>query len=603
MKCNLIVFITAAVSSSAFAGIETDGSVGAATTLNGPFFDINSNLGKQVGGNLFHSFSEFSVGNGETANFTGPGSVSNIIGRVSGGNASSINGTIRSSISDADLYLINPNGIIFGKDAQLDIQGSFNATTANNIKFSDGSIFSASPSSSDTLTVESLSSFGFLNASPGKIRSTAENLAVPNGKNINIIGGDINISIDALGRDGIQVNNGNISIISTAGNSTVRIASGNPTLGDQLGGYVNLYGNSRISTYTNNSYNAGDITIHAQNVTLSDKAKINSDTVSIGNAGSIEIKSDIFNMYGITDLGTNAFSSGNAGSITLSVSRGHLKDNSYISSTSYRTSGNAGSINIDASQSLVLEGNATVKSTANSRTTGNAGSVAITTKHLSMSGNGDTDGDNDLSEDSALISSNVLYESTGMGGNVTITADTVNLQNGATIAVASGGTGIAGNIDITADTELRTNTGFISSKAATAGGGNIILRNASIIDLKNSQVTASVAGGVGGGGNVFIFDVGGLALQNSHITADSNGANGGLLDLNTTVVRDPFSTTTARGIDVTLDGEVLIASEINPNNALNELRLDLFVNQIKDPCSVIIAEDESSLSIKSFCHK
>lgn len=593
-----LCFIVCILSPHVMADIKTDGTVGTAMTLTGPNFEIGSTLGTQSGGNLFHSFSEFSINSGEVANFTGPASVDNIIGRVTGSSSSAINGTIQSSISDANLYLINPNGIIFGKDSRLDIQGSFHATTTNQVSFSDGSTFSASPSSSDFLTIAPLSSFGFLNSSPGKILSESESLEVPTGKNINLIAGDIDISIDRLGRDGIRANNGNINIISTAGNSTVKLVSGTPTLDNQLGGNVNFHGNSRVSTNTNNSTNAGNITIQAQNITLSDKAKINSDTISVGNAGNITIKSHGFMMYGTTDLSTSTYSSGNAGQVTLDIAQGLMTDSSFINSTSYKNSGNAGGININASQSLTLENNATVKSTANSGTTGNGGDVTISTANLSMTGSGDTDGDGDPSEDSALISTNVLANTTGVGGNVTITANTISLLNGATIAVASGGTGKAGDINITTNTKLQADGGFISSRAATASGGNITLRNASDIDLKDSQVTASVASGAGDGGNVFIFDVGGLALQNSNITANSEGASGGKLDLNATVVRDPSSITTALGENVSLDGEVLIASEINPNNALNDLRLDLFVNQIKDPCSVVIAEDESILSIK-----
>lgn len=587
------------ISQQVLADIKTDGTVGASMTLTGPSFEIDSTLGTQAGGNLFHSFSEFSVNTGEVANFSGPGSVQNIIGRVTGSSASAIDGTIQSSIPDADLYLINPNGIMFGKDARLNIQGSFNATTASTVGFSDGSSISASPSPSDVLTIAPLSSFGFLNSSPGMIQSSAESLIVPAGKNINLIGGDIDISIDRLGRDGIQANNGNISIISTAGNSTVNITDGNPSLGTHLGGNVKLHENSRLSTKTNNATDAGNITIQAQNITLSDKAKINSDTIGAGNAGRVNIKSNIFMMYGLTDLSTSTFSSGNAGQITLDIAQGIMKDSSFITSTAYKNSGNAGSINITASQSLTLENNATIKSTANTGTTGKGGDVTISTTNLSMSGNGDTDGDGDSSEDSVLISSNVLSNTTGDGGNVTITANTVNLLNGATIAVASGGSGIAGDINLTTKTKLAAIESFISSKAATASGGNITLRNSSIVDLKDSQITTSVAGGLGDGGNVFIFDVGGLALQNSHITADSDGASGGKLDLNATLVRDPFSSTTARGVNVALDGEVLIANEINPNNALNELRLDLFINQIKSPCAIVIASEESSLTVRN----
>ena len=247
-----------------WADIITDGTVGTATTLVGPNFVIDSTLGTQSGGNLFHSFSEFSIDSGEVAHFTGPASINHIIGRVTGSSASSIQGTLRSSISDAHVYLINPNGVIFGQDAKLDIQGSFSATTASNLGFSDGNTFSATPASSDILTTAPLSSFGFLDSSLGNIQSTAKSLIVPIGYNINLIGGDIDISIDRLGRDGIQANNGNINMISAAGQAIVELIAGNPTLNNQPSGTINLQGNSRLSTNTHNTANAGNITIQAQ---------------------------------------------------------------------------------------------------------------------------------------------------------------------------------------------------------------------------------------------------------------------------------------------------------------------------------------------------
>lgn len=593
---TLILFL----SSPLYADIQTDGSIGVGATLSGPNFEIGSSLGEQQGGNLFHSFNEFSLSSGEVANFSGPASVDNIIGRVTGDSISSLNGTIRSSIEGADLYLINPNGVIFGKDAQLDLKGSFSVTTANNIKFTDGSSFGTSLSDV-SLTMAPLESFGFLSDSPNSIQSLAESLTVSSGNDINLVGGDIDISIDRNGRNGIKANNGSINIISTAGESTINIDT--PTLGNQEGGVIHLHGSSRISTNTIDTVNAGNITIQGNSVIISDKAKINSDTAGLGNAGSISIKSYDFEMYGVTDLSTSTFGSGNAGLIELDFSNGVMRDDAFINSTSYIGSGSAGSININASKSLVLVNNATIKSTVHTGAAGDGGNVNISTSLFSMTGDGDTDNDGNLSEDSALISSNVLSNTTGKGGNVNIKAETINISNGATIAVASGGAGNAGDIDLIASSKINTSAGFISSEAATGSGGNITIEGPPIIDLNSSRITASVKGGTGNGGNVNIFDVGGIALQNSHITANSEGAFGGRIYLDASLVRDPLSTTTARGINVAFDGEVFITDEINPNNVLNDLRLDLLINQIKSPCSIVIANEESSLTIKKLNHR
>ena len=107
--------------------ITVDGRLSPAQTLAGPNYAIDASLGKQVGGNLFHSFGLFTVAKPETATFSGPTTVTNIIGRVTGGAASSIDGTIKSTISGANLYLINPSGIVFGPTATVNVAISLTA--------------------------------------------------------------------------------------------------------------------------------------------------------------------------------------------------------------------------------------------------------------------------------------------------------------------------------------------------------------------------------------------------------------------------------------------------------------------------------------------
>lgn len=141
--------------------ISMEGSLGPAGALAGPNVQITADLGQQHGGNLFHSFGQFSIQAGESITFSGPNSISNIIGRVTGGaviaiggssdiniigcvtggQLSSIDGTIRSIISGANLYLLNPAGVLFGEHAQIDVSGSFHVSTADYLKLGDGGRF------------------------------------------------------------------------------------------------------------------------------------------------------------------------------------------------------------------------------------------------------------------------------------------------------------------------------------------------------------------------------------------------------------------------------------------------------------------------------
>jgi len=125
--------------------------------------------GTRRGTNLFHSFDLFSVGGPsatpDTAQFKDPTrpSTTNILARVTGGR-SSISGIIdsRTFYSNANLFLINPAGWIFGPTASLNVGGSFHVSTANYLKFADGAKFFADLSHDSVLTAAAPAAFGFL---------------------------------------------------------------------------------------------------------------------------------------------------------------------------------------------------------------------------------------------------------------------------------------------------------------------------------------------------------------------------------------------------------------------------------------------------------
>jgi len=176
--CTLAIGLST-LSISVYAQVVLDGTLGMSGPLAGPHFAIDASVGQQVGPNLFHSFESFNINSGESATFTGPTGIANIISRVTGGQSSSINGLLSSKIPDADMYFLNPAGIMFGQGASLDIQGSLYISTADYLKLGENEYFHATTPSDSLLTVAPPSAFGFLDA-PNSITVENNPLYFPN---------------------------------------------------------------------------------------------------------------------------------------------------------------------------------------------------------------------------------------------------------------------------------------------------------------------------------------------------------------------------------------------------------------------------------------
>ncbi len=164
--CCLLLLILFSLLPPAWAqegtNITPDRSLGTMVTPNSDRSIHTIGGGTMRGPNLFHSFERFDVGTDDTASFIGPASVAHILSRVTGGQQSMIDGTLQSGIAGADLYLLNPSGVIFGPNAQLDLQGSFHVSTANVIRLRDGGLFVTHLSAESQLTVATPVAFGFL---------------------------------------------------------------------------------------------------------------------------------------------------------------------------------------------------------------------------------------------------------------------------------------------------------------------------------------------------------------------------------------------------------------------------------------------------------
>src|SRR5688572_29189882 len=170
MLRRTIVLLTL-IASGALAGtVVHDGSLGPGKTLQGPNYTILPGDGRQVGGNLFHSFSKLNLAAGESAIFTGPTSVHNVLARVTDGTRSEIDGTLRCSIPGANLFFMNPAGMVFGPNSAIDIDGAFVATTADVINLGDGGRFAGDTvAENSVLTSADPSAFGFLKTKPASI--------------------------------------------------------------------------------------------------------------------------------------------------------------------------------------------------------------------------------------------------------------------------------------------------------------------------------------------------------------------------------------------------------------------------------------------------
>jgi filamentous hemagglutinin family protein len=261
--------------------ITIDRSFGSPTTLIGPNYSITANLGKQFGGNLFHSFGQFGLSPGESAAFSGPATVNNVIGRVTGGNPSAIDGRIQSSITGANLYLINPNGIVFGPHATVNVSGSFHASTADYVKMSDGAKFQATNPNASTLSAAPPAAFGFLISKPAAISVNGSSLGPVPGT-LGLVAGPISINSAAT----LTAPSGTIQVTSAAGAGEVPVDPHNTaalTVGNF--GSVDIKGGSRLDVGNLGGLGAGgSVFTHAGALTIS-ASEIGADNYGSGQGG------------------------------------------------------------------------------------------------------------------------------------------------------------------------------------------------------------------------------------------------------------------------------------------------------------------------------
>jgi filamentous hemagglutinin family protein len=224
LKIGIVLAATSGYlcSQKAIAQIVPDRTLGVESSVVTPNVDIKGlpsdriDAGAIRGANLFHSFQEFNIRDGRGAYFSNPTGIENIFSRVTGTNASNIFGKL-GVLGNANLFLLNPNGIIFGPNASLDIAGSFSASTGNSFNFGDAKFSATNPTDAPLLSVKVPLGVQFNQNQPSAIANSG-NLSVGTGQNLNLIGGTV-VSTGQLSAPG-----GQIAVASVPGGSVVNLS-------------------------------------------------------------------------------------------------------------------------------------------------------------------------------------------------------------------------------------------------------------------------------------------------------------------------------------------------------------------------------------------
>jgi filamentous hemagglutinin family protein len=554
--------------------INTDGSLGTVvTSSNGLDFAITN--GSAASGNLFHSFQSFSVPTSGSATFDlmNTSNVSTIFSRITGGTASRIDGliTTTNAASPVSLFLLNPNGILFGPNAKLDLTGSLVLSTAQQINFADGQTFSAAnPTSLLTITVPVGLGFG---ATPGNIAigekdGAIAELFLPTKQNLLLAGNNVEIQNTA-----IVIPTGRVDVVGVAGAGDVGITQSNGGL------KLQPFSTLPLANVTFNATTEGDagvfvsgvpggsIGITAQNLFVQ-KAWLENRIIGRGSldvpSGNIDINvTDQFQQYGgFITARINSGGVGQAGNVNVNTKVLKMTYGAQMTASLAGT-GHAGDVNISASESVYLggydaEGYSTILSSSLRRTgVGNAGTITVNSPQIYVGGG-------------AVITGPA--QGKGNGANIILNTNTLDVIDGGQIYTSTERSGNAGTIRINARDRITiagldptyddnlANTLAISpysgllvntARNSSGNGGSIQIRTGDLFLRDQGQINASTLGS-GNAGQVNIQAFNSIALDNkAEITTLSLGSgNGGTIDLTANFLRlknSTINTQTASG--------------------------------------------------------
>ena len=562
-QTGLVILCCVCITGKAgYTQVTSDDTVNTQVNQNGKIAEITG--GETRGNNLFHSFQDFSVTAGNEVFFNNANNIANILSRVTGGNISNIDGLIRAN-GNANLFLINPAGIVFGEGTRLDIGGSFFGSTADSIVFDEGEFSATNLDEPPLLTINAPLGLNLGNE-PGAISVTG------NGEGARLVNSEVIDNQEALRVDSEQtfaLVGGELSLED----ANIKTAGGRIELGSVAAGKVNFVttdnglsidyseitnfkdislftsSNATTSSVDASGNGGGDIQVYGQNITLSGLSGIEANTLGTESAGSINVFanesltiSGVENERGfVSAISNRVFQNGSAdgGDINIEAKNLELGDRAIITTIS-SGKGNAGDINIKVDESTILNGqeaNSTYLAAAVFETgVGNAGNITLDTGSLSL--------DND-----ALLAAGNL--STGRGGVIKISAeDNVSLANGSRFDVRGANGGAikidAQNLEITSASSLfagiAQGLGFADAQA-----GDIVINtteDVTVDGVKGDKITriGNINFGIGNVGNIKV-DARNISL-----------VNGGAISNSTTGVGNAGNITITAKENIFLDG-------------------------------------------------
>lgn len=553
------------------AQITPDGSLGIEQSILSPTNVITG--GARRGANLFHSFLEFNINLGQRVDFTNPAGVDRILARVTGSTRSTILGTL-GVLGNADLFLINPHGILIGPNAQLDLRGSFIASTASGLLFDNGFTFSTTnPQSPPLLTVQTPIGLQYGRQS-GPIAVEGASLAVLPGKTLALVGGDVSLTNSAV----VQLSDARLELGGLTGAGVVGLEP--TTNGFQLQfpegvsrSQVLLAGGSLISATTDNG---GSVAVNAKNVQISEGAQLLLLTLGDQNA-TRETRIDATDTVLITDENSGVLSlvdsssRGNGAPLFLKARALSLTNGGQLGTITLGA-GKAGDVTIEASESLTLVGtgpsnpNVLTALASQSVADGDGGNVAIATKQFILDQEaqvgalafGVGKGGNvaivaaDISiQNGGFLASVVGTDAEGNGGNLTLTTQRLRVTNEGQIGTNTDGLGLGGRLNITATESVvldgegarkdvgtgafsRAGFGFLSPGLQGGKGGTIDINTPSLLVNNKANIDASAFKN-GAGGNVIVNTQALTVLNGGQIGAGTLGsANAGKIQITAT---------------------------------------------------------------------